>query len=86
MFSGIFYLCKSITKQNIVKNGLERYQYVYNVHQSRSLLRLEDDVEGVDDARDDPEEAEEDVDQEGAAAAVHEGDCEGWKEEGRYQS
>ena len=62
-------------------NGIK----MYNVDQSRSLLRLEDDVEGVDDARDDPEEAEEDVDQEGAAAAVHEGDCEGWKEESRYE-
>ena len=66
---------KAIT--NIVANGLKLHQNVYN--QNRLLLRLEDDVECVDDARDVPEEAEEDVDQERAAAAIHEGDCKGWK-------
>ena len=41
------------------------------------VLKLVDDIEGVDDAGEVSEAAEEDVDQKTAAAAVNEDNCDG---------
>ena len=49
-------------------------------------MRLEDDIEGVDDAGEPSEAAEDDVDQKTAAAAVGDDDAEGREQERSNES
>ena len=51
-----------------------------------TLLRLEYDIEGVDDAGEVSEAAEEDVDQKRDPAAVDKDDCDGWEKESSNES
>ena len=60
---------------------------MYDVHcilymiERRTLLRLEDDIEGVDDAREESEDGEEDIYQKRASAAVDEDNGDGREKE-----
>ena len=51
-----------------------------------TLLRLEYDIEGVDDAGEVSEAAEEDVDQKRDPAAVDKDDCDRWEKESSNES
>ena len=52
-----------------------------SIQRWRSIRWLEDDIEGMDHARNPTEEGEDDVDEEFAVAAVNEDDRTRWEEE-----